>query len=157
MGVLNKISSMFSIGSEEEDEYEDYEEEDDEEDDYVEEPKTEIKVEESKFKKPEKKVVSVPKRRVPMTDSSVCVFKPKSFDESREIVDTFLEDKTVVMNFEGVDLAISQRILDIVTGACIACGGNLQKISNFIFIATPSSVDVSGEFQDSLTGAFDAL
>ena len=92
-----------------------------------------------------------------MTDSSVCVFKPTGFEESREIVDTFLEDKTVVMNFEGVDLAISQRILDIVTGACIAVGGNLQKISNYIFIATPASVDVSGEFQDSLTGAFDSL
>ena len=43
------------------------------------------------------------------------------------------------------------------TGACIAVGGNLQKISNYIFIATPASVDVSGEFQDSLTGAFDSL
>ncbi|MBR5356732.1 MAG: cell division protein SepF, partial [Lachnospiraceae bacterium] len=72
-------------------------------------------------------------------------------------VETLLENKTVLINFEGVDISISQRVLDIVTGACIAVGGNLQKISNFIFIATPASVDVSGEFQDALTGAFDAL
>lgn len=154
MGVINKISSMLRIGEETDDEYVDYEDDED----YVEEPKQEKEPEETRFTKPEKKVaVKAPARRTPMNDSSVCVFKPKTFDEAREIVDTFLEDKTVVMNFEGVDLAISQRVLDIVTGACIAVGGNLQKISNYIFIATPSSVDVSGEFQDSLTGAFDAL
>lgn len=152
MSVFDKLSSMIKIGVEN-DEYEDYEDDED----YA-EPETYKKVEESRpAPKPEKKVAAAPKRRVSMSDTSVCVFKPKSFDESREIVDTFLEDKTIVMNFEGVDLAISQRILDIVTGACIAVGGNLQKISNYIFMATPSSVEVSGEFQDNLAGAFDAL
>ena len=28
--------------------------------------------------------------------------------------------------------------------------GNLQKISNYIFIATPDSVELSGDFQDIL-------
>ena len=151
MSVMDKLSSMFKTGEDIDDEY-DYEEDDD----YAEPAKPEPS--ESKINKPfEKKPAPQPRRKLSMVDSSVCVFKHTGFDESREIVDTFLEDKTVVMNFEGVDLAISQRILDIVTGACIAVGGNLQKISNYIFIATPASVDVSGEFQDSLTGAFDAL
>ena len=154
MSMMDKLSSMFKTGEDVDDEY-DYEEEDD----YA-EPSKPVKFDssESKISKPfEKKSAPQVKRKTSMVDSSVCVFKPTGFDESREIVDTFLEDKTVVMNFEGVDLAISQRILDIVTGACIAVGGNLQKISNYIFIATPASVDVSGEFQDSLTGAFDTL
>ena len=151
MSVMNKLSNMFKVNDDVDDEYDDYEDED-----YAEPARPEAS--ESKISKPfEKKPAPVPKKKFSMTDSSVCVFKPTGFEESREIVDTFLEDKTVVMNFEGVDLAISQRILDIVTGACIAVGGNLQKISNYIFIATPASVDVSGEFQDSLTGAFDAL
>ena len=151
MSLMNKLSSVFKTGEDIDDEYDDYED-----DDYAEPAKPEAS--ESKISKPfEKKPAPAPKKKFSMTDSSVCVFKPTGFEESREIVDTFLEDKTVVMNFEGVDLAISQRILDIVTGACIAVGGNLQKISNYIFIATPASVDVSGEFQDSLTGAFDAL
>lgn len=30
--------------------------------------------------------------------------------------------------------------------------GNLQKISNYIFIATPQSVELSGDFQDLLSG-----
>ncbi|MBR6308123.1 MAG: cell division protein SepF [Lachnospiraceae bacterium] len=154
MSMMDKLSSMFKPGDDIDDEY-DYEDEDD-----YEEPAKPARseVSDSKIAKPfEKKSAPQPRKKVSMTDSAVCVFKPTGFDESREIVDTFLEDKTVLMNFEGVDLAISQRILDIVTGACIAVGGNLQKVSNYIFIATPASVDVSGEFQDSLTGAFDSL
>lgn len=152
MSIFKNFANSFRIGEEPEDEYEDYED-----DDYVEESPVEKEPEESRFIKPEKKVVKANSGRGNMDSSSVCVFKPKSFEEAKEIVDTFLENRTILMNFEGVDLTISQRVLDIVTGACMAKKGNLQKISNFIFIATPACVDVSGEFQDSLTGAFDAL
>ena len=37
---------------------------------------------------------------------------------------------------------------DFISGSCYALDGNLQKISNFIFIATPDSVDISGDFQE---------
>ena len=33
--------------------------------------------------------------------------------------------------------------------------GNLQKISHYIFIITPASVDISGDFQEILSGSFD--
>ena len=111
MSIMNKLSSVFKTGDDI-DEYDDYEEDED----YAEPVKPEPA--ESKIAKPfDKKPAPAPKKKFSMADSSVCVFKPTGFEESREIVDTFLEDKTVVMNFEGVDLAISQRILDIVTGA----------------------------------------
>lgn len=85
----------------------------------------------------------------------VCVFKPTQFDESREITDTLLNGCTVVLNFEGLDVEIAQRIIDFTSGSCYAIGGNLQKVSNYIFIVTPKSVDISGDFQEILSGAFD--
>jgi len=155
MGFIKSLGGMMGISNAEDDEYEDYEDDDN---DYVEPEQSKPADDSAKFKTVEKKPQPVaPKRRTLMNDSSVCVFKPKAFDEAREIVETLLENKTVLLNFEGVDISISQRVLDIVTGACIAVNGNLQKISNYIFIATPASVDVSGEFQDTLLGAFDAL
>jgi len=36
------------------------------------------------------------------------------------------------------------------SGATYSMNGNLQKISNYIFIATPESVELSGDFQDLL-------
>ena len=85
----------------------------------------------------------------------VCVFKPTLFDEAREITDTLLSQCTVVLNFEGLDVDLAQRIIDFASGSCYAIGGNLQKVSNYIFIMTPKSVDISGDFQDIISGAFD--
>lgn len=88
-------------------------------------------------------------------DMSVCVVRPKSMEDAREITETLLANCTVVLNMEGLDLDLAQRIIDFTSGSCYAISGNLQKISNYIFIITPSAVDVSGDFQDLLSGAFD--
>ena len=90
--------------------------------------------------------------------SEVCIFKPSSIEDSREITETLLQGKAVVINFEGLHVEISQRIIDFISGSCYALDGNLQKISNYIFIATPNSVDISGDFQNlfaSDDGSFD--
>ena len=80
----------------------------------------------------------------------VCVIKPRSMEDSREITDTLLANCTVVLNMEGLDADIAQRIIDFSSGSCYAIDGNLQKVSNFIFIITPSGVEVSGDFQEIL-------
>ena len=84
----------------------------------------------------------------------VCVIKPTSFDESREITETLLANRTVVLNVEGLDVDIAQRIIDFASGSCFAINGNLQKISNYIFTITPESGDISGDFQ-SFMDSFD--
>ena len=86
----------------------------------------------------------------------VCVMKPTTIEDAREITDTLLANRTVVLNLEGIDVDIAQRIIDFTSGSCYAIGGNLQKISHYIFIITPASVDVSGDFQDIFGGAFDS-
>ena len=85
----------------------------------------------------------------------VCVIKPTGVDDSREIIDTLLSNRTVLLNMEGLDVAIAQRILDYASGATYAIDGNLQKISHYIFIITPASVDVSGDFSTVLNESFD--
>lgn len=86
----------------------------------------------------------------------VCVIKPVGMEDSREIADTLLSGRAVVLNLEGLHVEIAQRISDFTSGACYAINGNLQKVSNYIFIITPESVEISGDFQDMLSsGGFD--
>lgn len=85
----------------------------------------------------------------------VCVIKPTSIEECREITDTLLGNRTVVLNLEGLDVDIAQRIIDFTSGSCYAMSGNMQKISHYIFIITPKSVDISGDFQEILSGSID--
>lgn len=96
-------------------------------------------------------------RKVPTgSGMEVCVMKPTSIEDAREITDTLLSNRTVVLNLEGIDVDVAQRIIDFTSGSCYAIGGNLQKISHYIFIITPASVDISGDFQDIFGGAFDS-
>ena len=85
----------------------------------------------------------------------VCVIKPNTMEDTREITETLLSGRTVILNLEGLDLELAQRIIDFTSGSTFAIDGNLQKISNYIFLVTPASVDISGDMQDLLNTSFD--
>ena len=57
----------------------------------------------------------------------VCVIKPASMEDTREIADTLLAGCTVVLNLEGIDVDIAQRIIDFCCGACYCMSGSLQE------------------------------
>ncbi len=95
------------------------------------------------------------RNRMMSNGMEVCVIKPTSVEDAREITDTLLDNHTVLLNMEGLDVDMAQRIIDFTSGSTYAIGGNLQKISHYIFILTPKNVDVSGDFQEILSGAFD--
>lgn len=80
----------------------------------------------------------------------VSMIKPTAFADVEEITALLLEGKAVVINLEGVHTELSQRIVDFVSGATYGIHGSMQKISNYVFIATPSQVELSGQFQDLL-------
>ena len=89
----------------------------------------------------------VPMRRSGM---EVTMVKPTSMDSSKDICNYLLSGKAVVLNMEGIHMEVAQRIIDFVSGAAYSMDGNLQRISNYIFIVTPNSVELSGDFQDML-------
>ena len=97
-----------------------------------------------------------PSSRRQAPNMEVCVIKPSSVEDAREITETLLSGRTVILNLEGLDLEVAQRIIDFTSGATFAINGNLQKISNYIFLVTPTNVDISGDLQDLLGTSFDA-
>lgn len=96
---------------------------------------------------------------VPMRSSGleVCVIKPSGYDETKEIIDTLLQGKAVIVNLEGVKLDLAQRIVDTVYGASYSIGGKLQKITGYIYIVTPSNVDLSGDFHDAISSSYNNM
>ena len=157
MSFLDKFLNVMRLNPDDDDDFynEDYDYDDEEE---------EVKPK-SSFKKREKedtftddykeKPVKTPPKVTPIRPSKkqqnlagmeVCVIKPTSVEDAREITETLLNNRTVVLNVEGLDVEIAQRIIDFTSGSCFAISGNLQKISNYIFIITPAAVDISGDF-----------
>ena len=70
-------------------------------------------------------------RRQGQPGMEVCVIKPTTIEDEIEITEPLLNGRTVVINMEG-----------------------LQKISNYLFLATPNGVDISGDIQ-GLMESFD--
>ena len=106
---------------------------------------------EKRQKPQQSKITPISKsRRQGQQGMEVCVIKPSSLEDEREITDTLLNGTTVVINMEGLSVDLAQRIIDFISGATFAIHGNLQKISSYIFLATPSGVDISGDIQNVL-------
>ena len=172
MAMMDKFLNMMRLNSEEEDDFydDDYY---DEEDDYYEEPKRKSfrrekeKEEDTTARfattKESKSAVKSNSKVTPMRQvkknqggnaaMEVCVIKPTSVEDAREITETLLNNRTVVLNLEGLDLEIGQRIIDFTSGACYSLGGSLQKVSSYIFVLGPYNVDITGDLQNILGGS----
>jgi len=109
----------------------------------------------SPFSKPKSTAKITPMRKRSSNGMEVCVIKPSSMEDTREIADTLIAHSTVLLNLEGLDVDVAQRIIDFSSGSCYSIGGGLQKVSSYIFILTPDNVEVSGDFQEILDGALD--
>ncbi len=83
--------------------------------------------------------------------SEVCMVIPQDNDDSSLVVNHLLNGSAVILNLEGMHADEAQRIIDFVSGACYSIQGKLQKISSRIFIVTPDSVDLSGDFDELLS------
>lgn len=94
----------------------------------------------------------IPMRGVSTSEKplEVCLIKPKSVEDGRSISDTLLAGCAVILNLEGLQVSTAQRIIDFSSGACYSMNGNLQRVSNYIFLITPESVEISGDFQELL-------
>lgn len=78
----------------------------------------------------------------------VCIMKPTSFEDSQDICDMLLSGRAAVINLEGFDVEVAQRVMDFVSGAVYAMNGKLHQISSYIFIISPDNVDISGDYLD---------
>lgn len=151
-GILSKFNRGKDSGRDRDDDYDDYD------DDYDERSARPSSSRASHQPAGSSKVTPMrqPSSRRQAPNMEVCVIKPSSVEDAREITETLLSGRTVILNLEGLDLEVAQRIIDFTSGATFAINGNLQKISNYIFLVTPTNVDISGDLQDLLGTSFDA-
>lgn len=84
------------------------------------------------------------------TQFKVVVIQPETFEEARDIAENLKQNKPVIVNLEKIEKEQARRMVDFVSGASFALGGDIQKISNMIFLVTPYNVGILGDFKDEL-------
>jgi cell division inhibitor SepF len=73
----------------------------------------------------------------------IVVIEPHSFEDCPKLVDSLKARKPVIINLERIETDGARKIFDFLSGATYALAGNVQKISNNIFVFLPENVDVS--------------
>jgi cell division inhibitor SepF len=92
---------------------------------------------------------SVQKSPSPTSKSSkVILVEPRTYSESTDIADHLKNRRAVVVNLQRIDSDQGRQIVDFLSGAVYAIGGDIQKIGFSIFLCTPDNVEVSGNISE---------
>lgn len=128
------------------DEIEDYdyeaEEEKPEEPDY----------QEPNFSRRRSKVIAMPETRRyenGSTQMKMIIFRPTSYDETQIVIDNLKSRKPIIVNLDEIEVSVAQRILDFISGAVYALGGDIKKAARNIFVVAPSNVEVSTNIREA--------
>ncbi len=84
----------------------------------------------------------------PVKPSKVMLLEPRTYSEAPDIADHLKNRRAVVVNLQRTDTEQARQIVDFLSGAVYALGGDIQKIGISIFLCTPDNVEVSGIISD---------
>ena len=70
---------------------------------------------------------------------------PVSFNEAQEVADKFMAGVPVIVNLQGVERELSRRLVDFASGLCYGLRGQMERVTNQVYLLTPSDVQVSDE------------
>lgn len=149
-GIMDKVSDFFFKNEDDIEEYNDFSE-----------PIGDAPADKGAYKPQEKKAVkktnliSVPSKNKNADNLEIVLFKAVTYDDMQEIARTIKERKIAVVNFEDMDKAVAQRMVDFLSGAAFALDGVPRKVSGGTFIFSSSQVDMSGQIMEG-EGDFEA-
>lgn len=66
-----------------------------------------------------------------------------NYDMTEEIAEYIKNRKPIIVNMEKLDPPERQRAVDFLTGACSVLNGNIERVTDTIFIFAPEHVNVS--------------
>ncbi len=79
------------------------------------------------------------------SSSKMMLLEPRAYSESQQIADYLKARMSVVVKLQRVTPEQAKRIVDFLSGALYAIGGDLQKLGNGIFLCTPNNISVEGK------------
>ena len=121
--MLHRIGSFFSLH------------EDDEEEVYEEEaplPKRNVVA----FSAPQKRGVNA---------GHVSLFAPRAFGDVTLIADALRSRQVVIVNLQGVDRALLQRVVDFTSGVAYTLDGKIQKLADAMYLVVPPGTHVNSD------------
>ncbi|HHX26621.1 MAG TPA: cell division protein SepF [Firmicutes bacterium] len=70
------------------------------------------------------------------------VTEPGSFDDIPGILERLKKRRPVIVRISDIDRELARRVLDFAGGATYALNGSMQKVSEGVFLFTPSNFEI---------------
>jgi cell division inhibitor SepF len=70
---------------------------------------------------------------------------PSSFNDAQSVADKYMAGIPVIMNLQGLERDLSRRLVDFASGLCYGMRGSMERVTNQVYLLTPSNVEVSAE------------
>jgi cell division inhibitor SepF len=77
--------------------------------------------------------------------SRITTLHPRTYNEARTIGENFREGVPVIMNLSEMDDADAKRLVDFSAGLVFAVRGNIERVTNKVFLLSPPNVTVAAE------------
>lgn len=160
--IMNKFLKVIGIGGNNDEAYDDNYEDNYEDDGYTEDIEDEDiysqqggarsrarasvrEVEDAVSNRPAK-VISVNNG---MSASKMVITQPTCYNDVEEVGTYLKSKKSVIINLENVGKEDARRVLDFLSGATFMIEGNIQKVSNLIYLMTPRTVEIQNDLENN--------
>lgn len=77
--------------------------------------------------------------------SKIVLYEPRVYSDAKEVAQNLLNNKAVIINFARMDDEQARRIVDFITGTVYALNGEIQRVGDKIFLATPPKFETDGK------------
>jgi cell division inhibitor SepF len=75
----------------------------------------------------------------------ITTLQPSSYNEARQIGEAFRDGIPVIMNLTEMADGDAKRLVDFAAGLIFGLRGSIEKVTNKVFLLSPSNVRVSAE------------
>ncbi|HEX7355071.1 MAG TPA: cell division protein SepF [Mycobacteriales bacterium] len=75
----------------------------------------------------------------------ITTLQPSTYNEARIIGEHFREGTPVIINLTDMDDADAKRLVDFAAGLIFGLRGSIERVTNKVFLLSPSNVEVSAE------------
>ncbi len=77
----------------------------------------------------------------------VVLFHAKSIDDAAKATVELRKRKAIILNMEGVDKALTRRVVDFLSGSVYALDGTVKKVAQATYLFCPHNMAVVGDLE----------
>ena len=97
-------------------------------------------------------VATMPDRRPPGVAPAsprafdrITTIHPRTYNEAKQIGESFRESTPVIMNLSDMDDSDAKRLVDFAAGLVFGLRGTIERVTNKVFLLSPANVTVTAE------------